>query len=168
MLAARPDTRRDRQRDKERAMNTAVRWAATLVLFMLISGLQLHLNDAAATPGPVNPGRLSPFVAECANTDDAGQHGADIVVMGPGGDFAGATVIHVAAAKPASTGILVLGPGGDFAGATVAEPTSAELVATDHVVFGPGGDFAGATVIHVDMPAASDGLATDGTQSTCG
>ena len=95
-------------------MNTAVRWAATLVLFMLISGLQLHLNDAAATPGPVNPGRLSPFVAECANTDDAGQHGADIVVMGPGGDFAGATVIHDAAAKPASTGILVLGPQGEF------------------------------------------------------
>jgi hypothetical protein len=88
--------------------------------------------------------------------------------LGPGGDFAGATIVRVEQSTPTSTGTLHMGPGGDFAGATVAEPTSAELVAADRVVFGPGGDFAGATVIHVDMPVASDGLASDGTQSSCG
>ena len=87
--------------------------------------------------------------------------------LGPGGDFAGATIVRVEQSEPASTGTLQLGPGGDFAGATVTAPTSAELVATDHVVMGPGGDFAGATVIHVDIPAASDDLAVDGESGTC-
>ena len=45
--------------------------------------------------------------------------------MGPGGDFAGATVVRVERADPASTGILQMGPGGDFAGATVIEPARA-------------------------------------------
>ena len=36
--------------------------------------------------------------------------------MGPGGDFAGATVVRVERVNPANTGILQMGPGGDFVG----------------------------------------------------
>ena len=87
--------------------------------------------------------------------------------IGPGGDFAGATVVQVARTNPASTGILQTGPGGDFAGATVIEPERATLGSIDRVVVGPGGDFAGATVIQ-GAPAASERLATDGVGAACG
>jgi hypothetical protein len=87
--------------------------------------------------------------------------------MGPGGDFAGATVVRVERTAPISTGILQMGPGGDFAGATVIEPERATSGSIDHVVMGPGGDFSGATVIQ-GAPATSERLATDGVSTACG
>ena len=62
---------------------------------------------------------------------------------------------------------LQLGPGGDFAGATIVRVEQSEPASTGTLQLGPGGDFAGATVIHVDVPAASDDLAVDGESGTC-
>ena len=65
-----------------------------------------------------------------------------------------------------------MGPGGDFAGATVIEPASAKAPAADGIVMGPGyegdsGGFISKTASEADDSAESAPLATDGSQSAC-
>ena len=139
-----------------------IRTFAVIALLIVALGAA-RLASATPTRGFISDTGSSAPAQSCATPEATYE-----LQMGPGGDFAGATVVRVEPTEAASTDIVVMGPGGDFAGATVVKSTSVESTGTDQVIMGPGGDFAGATVVHITAEVTPDALASTGTQSACG
>ena len=134
-----------------------------IIAFLVVALGAAKLASATPTRGFISDTGSSAPAKSCATSEATYE-----LQMGPGGDFAGATVVRVEPTKAASTDIVVMGPGGDFAGATVVKSSSADSTGTDQVIMGPGGDFAGATVVHIAAEVTPDALASTDTQSACG